>query len=85
MAETKETKPVAPVEFKFNEDAVKKHLGLIEAEINKKAGQPGFNPFMWAEACVQPLVKRFMQGERSKELQDAVLKLPTEIPPLAKK
>lgn len=82
MAE--QAKPAAPVTpaFTFNEQVVKEHMHKVEEGVNKFAGKKNYNPFLWVKEKVQPLVDRFMKGERTKELQEAIVALPTTPPPI---
>lgn len=90
--ETPEVKPPTPPETPkvtaapqvrqtasvFNEQAVQQKMDKIAENVNKTAGQRGKNPFIWVQRVVQPLVDRFMKGERTKELEKAILSLPDE-------
>jgi len=62
----------------FNEQAVQQKMDKIAENVNKTAGQRGKNPFIWVKNVVQPLVDRFMKGERTKELEKSILSLPDE-------
>lgn len=75
--------PTEPV-FKFDETKVKEKFALIEVEVNKQQGKKGHNPFIWLQNVVNPLVNRFLnKDERTKELYDAIVALPTT-PPIPK-
>ena|SRR5229473_3239691 len=78
MAETKVTEA-----FKFDEIIIKEKFAIIEKAINEKIGKRGHNPYVWVSENVNPLIERFMgnkeakiEPERTKELQEAILKLP---------
>jgi len=71
MAEEK-----APPKVTFDEAAVKKKFQTIEANVNKVAGKKGHNPFFWIATDVQPLVDKYMKGERSDTLFKAIMALP---------
>ena len=69
--------PAETSKFVFNENQVKAHFSLIEDSINKTIGKPLHNPMLWVNKVVQPLIDRFKKGERTEELQKAILALPT--------
>lgn|ERR1041385_2458103 len=81
---TKESKETA---FKFDEAKVKAKFATIEKAVNDQQGKRGYNPFVFINETVNPLVKRFIgskeekiEPERTKELQDTILSLPDEPP-----
>lgn len=71
---------MADEKFKFNETLVKEKFGKIEAAVNAVAGKKNYNPFLWIGKEVQPLVDRFTKGERTEELQKAILAVPEAVP-----
>lgn len=70
--------PVKDQAFQFDETQVKKHFALIENALNKISNRKGYNPHMIYQKDVKPLIDRYMNGERTEELQKAVLAVPTE-------
>jgi len=66
----------------FDETAIKKKIQTIEENVNKIVGRKGYNPHFWLNQSVHPLVNRFLAGERTSELQDAILALPDSPPKL---
>lgn len=68
--------------FKFDETKVKAKIQLIEDNVNKVVGRKGNNPHFWLNSDVMPLVNRYLAGERTPELQVAILALPDEPPKL---
>lgn len=66
----------------FDETKVKAKIQLIEDNVNKVIGKKGQNPHFWLNESVHPLVNRFLRGERTEELQSAILALLDSPPPI---
>ena len=66
---------MADVPFKFDETKVKAHFDAVYKAHKEVEGKVGYNPFLYITSKVQPLAFRFERGERTKELQDAILAL----------
>lgn len=69
-------------QLNFNEAQVKDKIQTIEDNVNKQLGRKGCNPHFWLNSTVMPLVNRFLAGERTPELQSAILALPDSPPAL---
>lgn len=74
---------VKPTPFVFDDTKVKAKFATIEENVNKQQGKKGYNPFIWLNAKVNPLVNRYRKGERTVELQNAILAL-EDVPPVPK-
>lgn len=81
MAEDKE-KPVEAVKpYVFDEKVFTAKVEALNDAVDKLSGKPNYNPHKWAHAVgLVDAVRRFKQGERSKELFDLVAGLTTTIP-----
>jgi len=77
---TPEQKEVPHKTYIFNDANVRAKIQLIEENVNKVIGKKGQNPHFWLNADVQPLVKRYLAGEKTAELEVAILALP-DAPP----
>jgi hypothetical protein len=66
--------------FKFDEEQCKEHFKMIRNHLNDYVAVSGYNPFTWASKYLYPLEQRMNNGERTKELYDAILGLKKEKP-----
>lgn len=71
-AETKETG------FVFNKKAVDEHVQSILTHLSQFNGKPNHNPHTWIHHNLTQLNNRLEDGNRSKELQDAIMNLPAK-------
>jgi hypothetical protein len=74
--------PTAPPVFKWDDIAWNGKLRLLETSKKEVAGKVGYNPFLYFHVHVTPLLIRYNKNERSKELLQAMLSLPSSIPAL---
>lgn len=75
--------PVNPVvkPFPFDEAKCELHLKKVTEGHTKYVGKKLHNPFIWLRDNLEPLAKRFFAGERTEELQKAILALPLDAVP----
>lgn len=76
--------PIPAKPFVFDTAKVTEKLTNLKAHLNGFVGKPGYNPFAYLAAKVNPLIKRIEEGEKTEALQTAVLSLEDKPEPLAK-
>lgn len=69
-----------PAPFVFDADKFKAKLTEIKEAQLPYAGKHNHNPFKWIADNVLPLETRFVKGERTKELYDALMNLKVTAP-----
>lgn len=79
-----DTKPVTSIQFTFDEKKLREHIDKVVEYHNQFVGKKGHNPFFFIRDHVNPLTKRLSEGEKTKELSDAILALKMEAPVVSK-
>ena len=83
MAESKSAlpSPASVITPKFDKERCVAHLEKLRLALEKYAGQPNMNPFLWIETNMRPFYKRLAAGDSTLELQNAVLALRSDVLP----
>lgn len=68
--------------FTFDETKVKEHFKKIEDSVNATQGKKGYNPFMYLQNKVNPLIEAYIKGERTEALFNKIMSLETDIKPV---
>lgn len=73
---TNVTKPA----FVFDEAKTKAKLDKLEKDIQAKSGKAGYNPHLFYQLYILPLVTDMINNEKTEELYNKIMSLPNEIP-----
>lgn len=73
---TNVTKPA----FAFDEVKTKAKLDKLEKDIQNKSGKTGYNPHLFYQSYILPLVTAMINNEKTEELYNKIMSLPNEIP-----
>lgn len=71
----KEEEPIETVAKDTKFEKALNHIEDIQNFVIKFSGKPGYNPFMWIEKHVGPLLRQYGAGDRSDMLLNAMLGL----------
>jgi len=83
--EKKAPTPVVPsATLVFNVMLAEDTFKIVEDELATYVGKVGYNPFLWAEKNVRPLKDMFIKGDRTIELYNKIMALPTKPDPHTK-
>ena len=74
------SEPTKIPEFKFDAEKAKAHIETIKEHLKQFVGKQNHNPFLWIKDHLEPLVQRLEDGEKTKELFEAILSLKKEAP-----
>ena len=78
---TTSTAAVKP-SFIFDEAKTKAKLDLLEKDIQAKSGKAGYNPHLFYQSNILPLVTDMINNKKTEELYNKIMSLPNEIPAL---
>lgn len=72
----------APKPFVFDEKSFTEKKVKLTQLVDSESGKPNKNPHLWFVKHVQPLINRYVKGERSQELHNSFMAIKETIPPI---
>lgn len=68
--------------YVFDDTAFKTKIADLNKLVESLAGRKNYNPYVWFNDNVQPIVTRYNKGERSQTMFESLMRIPLTIPPI---